>query len=102
MKSFTFIDLFAGIGGLRIGFEQACKKSGFVPSCVFTSEIKPHAVQILKQNFIGEKISDDITQIDTKDIPISTFCLQVFRARHFHLPENVWDFWTREARFFLK
>ena len=42
-KTIRFIDLFAGIGGIRQGFEQACKKKGYKSECVFTSEIKPYA-----------------------------------------------------------
>ena len=43
-----FIDLFAGIGGIRKGFELACKAKGLKSRCVFTSEIKPHAIEVLK------------------------------------------------------
>ena len=50
-KAIKFIDLFAGMGGLRIGFENAAKKLGLTPKCVFTSEIKPHACKIYEQNF---------------------------------------------------
>ena len=38
-----FIDLFAGMGGIRLGFEQAFKERGFETECVLTSEIKPYA-----------------------------------------------------------
>ena len=46
-----FIDLFAGIGGLRLGFEQAFQEAGFETECVLTSEIKPHAIRALRENF---------------------------------------------------
>lgn len=49
-KTVRFIDLFAGIGGTRKGFELACEENGLSSQCVFTSEIKPYAVDILKQN----------------------------------------------------
>ena len=38
-NNFTFIDLFACVGGIRLGFEQACKDLGLSAECVFTSEI---------------------------------------------------------------
>ena len=38
-----FIDLFAGIGGIRRGFEMACHNAGLECQCVFTSEIKPQS-----------------------------------------------------------
>ena len=40
MTKLKFIDLFAGLGGTRIGFEQACYESSIEPECVFSSEIK--------------------------------------------------------------
>jgi DNA (cytosine-5)-methyltransferase 1 len=40
-----FIDLFAGLGGIRLGFEQACQDRGIETECVLTSEIKPYAIQ---------------------------------------------------------
>lgn len=69
MKKIKFIDLFAGIGGIRKGFEQACLKNGYSSQCVFTSEIKESAIDVLKQNHPGEIISGDITKIDPKTIP---------------------------------
>lgn len=64
-----FIDLFAGIGGIRKGLELACADAGHTPVCVFTSEIKPYAVSVLRQNHPGEEIHGDITQIDGAAIP---------------------------------
>lgn len=62
MKKFTFIDLFAGIGGIRLGFERAGGE------CVFSSEIDKFACQTYQANF-GEYPSGDITKIEAKDIP---------------------------------
>lgn len=64
-----FIDLFAGIGGIRYGLEQAARGKGITPICVFTSEIKPSAVNVLRDNHPTETISGDITQIATANIP---------------------------------
>ena len=64
-----FIDLFAGIGGIRCGLEAAAKSKGLKPVCVFTSEIKPYAVSVLHDNHPGETITGDITKVDTKNIP---------------------------------
>ncbi|MCL2234910.1 MAG: DNA (cytosine-5-)-methyltransferase [Defluviitaleaceae bacterium] len=57
-----FIDLFAGIGGIRLGFEQ----SGM--ECVFSSEWDRFAAQTYQANF-GEIPHGDITQISAGDIP---------------------------------
>lgn len=64
-----FIDLFAGIGGIRLGLEQAANELGYETECVMTSEIKPSAIKVLKQNHPQETICGDITQIDSDDIP---------------------------------
>ena len=68
-KEITFIDLFAGIGGIRLGLERALKNAGYKTRCVFTSEIKESALSILKQNHPKEEICGDITAVDEKDIP---------------------------------
>lgn len=64
-SSFTFIDLFAGIGGMRMGFEAAGGE------CVFTSEWNKFSRQTYLANFPSENhdVVGDITQIDEKDIP---------------------------------
>lgn len=64
-----FIDLFAGIGGIRLGLEQALSMMGYESRCVFTSEIKKHAIRVLSQNHPNEPIYGDITQIPTDHIP---------------------------------
>lgn len=68
-KVLRFIDLFAGIGGIRCGLEQAAREAGLMPVCVFTSEIKPYAVKVLQDNHPAETITGDITKVDTKNIP---------------------------------
>lgn len=64
-----FIDLFAGIGGIRCGLEQAAKDKGMTPICVLTSEIKSYAVNVLRDNHPAETITGDITKVETKNIP---------------------------------
>lgn len=77
-----FIDLFAGMGGTRIGFEQACKDLKIESKCVFTSEVKPYAVDLYKHNFVDE-VSGDITKIDESDIPDFDFLLAGFPCQAF-------------------
>lgn len=83
MSNIKFIDLFAGLGGIRIGFEQACHELGLGAECVFTSEIKPHAVQVYQHNFGGEPVHGDITKIDENDIPDFDFLLGGFPCQAF-------------------
>lgn len=78
-----FIDLFAGIGGIRKGFENACKELGFETECVLTSEIKEHAIKILQQNHPNEVIEGDITKIKTDSIKDFDFLLAGFPCQPF-------------------
>ena len=57
-----FIDLFAGIGGIRLGFE----KHGY--KCVYSNEIDDHACEMYKANF-GDNPKGDITMVNANDIP---------------------------------
>ncbi|NDV64884.1 DNA (cytosine-5-)-methyltransferase [Bacteroides sp. 224] len=82
-QKIRFVDLFAGIGGIRCGFEQAAKEFGWKTECVLTSEIKPHAIEILKQNYPNEKISGDITKIPSAEIPDFDFLLAGFPCQAF-------------------
>jgi DNA (cytosine-5)-methyltransferase 1 len=65
MSDFTFIDLFAGIGGMRLGFEGAGGK------CVFTSEWDTYSNRTYRANFPADthQIVGDITKIAADQIP---------------------------------
>jgi len=69
MDKVRFIDLFAGIGGIRKGFELGCTQFGIKTECVFTSEIKPHAIKVLNANHPTEEVYGDITKIESSSIP---------------------------------
>lgn len=60
--SFTFIDLFAGIGGFRIPLQEEGGK------CIFSSEFNPHAQYVYNSNY-GEFPFGDITKIPIDSIP---------------------------------
>ena len=76
MNTLKSIDLFAGIGGIRLGFEQAF---GNKISTIFVSEWDQHAQKTYKANFHDEfLIAGDITQIDEKNIPTFDICLAGF------------------------
>lgn len=94
-----FIDLFAGIGGIRCGLELAAHEAGYKTECVFTSEIKKHAIKVLKQNHPNELINGDITQVNEKEIPDFDICCAGFPCQSFFrrrkkigLYRNTWYF----------
>ena len=77
------IDLFAGLGGIRLGFGQGMHEAGFDVSCVFASEIKKYAVIAYQGYFGNEKLYGDITQIDASCIPDFDFLLAGFPCQPF-------------------
>lgn len=77
---FTFIDLFAGIGGIRKGFEQAGGK------CLYTSEWDLYAQKTYSNNYPSEHlINGDITKVDAKDIPDHDVLLAGFPCQPFSI-----------------
>lgn len=83
MKSIKFIDLFAGMGGFRLGFEQAVLEHNSHPICVFSSEIKPYAIQVYKDNYKDEQVAGDITEISSSEIPDFDVLLAGFPCQAF-------------------
>lgn len=77
-REFTFIDLFAGIGGIRIAFERTGAK------CVFSSEWDKDCQTMYKANF-GETPAGDITKIDAKEIPTHDILTGGFPCQSFSI-----------------
>jgi len=78
-----FIDLFAGLGGIRLGFENVFNKLGYETECVMTSEIKPYALETLKHNFKHNFLAGDIFEIKNEFIPDFDFLLGGFPCQPF-------------------
>lgn len=76
---FKGIDLFAGIGGIRLGFEKAFKED---ISFVFSSEIDKYAKMTYSENF-GEMPHGDISKINPVDIPVFDILLAGFPCQPF-------------------
>lgn len=77
---FTFIDLFAGIGGIRTAFEDV----GGV--CIYTSEWDKYAQKTYTANFAGSHaITGDITKVAAKEIPDHDVLLAGFPCQPFSI-----------------
>lgn len=78
--SFRFIDLFAGIGGLRRGFEDLGGR------CVFTSEWDKYSQQTYLANFACDhRVEGDITKVPVSDIPAHDLLLAGFPCQPFSI-----------------
>lgn len=77
-SKFSFIDLFAGIGGIRLGFESVGGE------CIFSSEFDEDACRTYEANF-GEHPAGDITKIDAEDIPDFDILLGGFPCQAFSI-----------------
>ena len=77
-SKFTFIDLFAGIGGMRLAFEQAGGK------CVYSNEWNKYSQQTYFANF-GEQPDGDITQVNENDIPDHDILVAGFPCQPFSI-----------------
>ena len=77
-ENFTFIDLFAGIGGLRQAFESSGGK------CLFSSEWNKFSQQTYEANF-GDVPHGDITEIDENEIPDHDILVGGFPCQPFSL-----------------
>lgn len=82
-KKYKSVDLFAGIGGIRLGFEKAF---GASIETVFVSECDIHAQKTYQANFKNNfAISGDITEVDENTVPEFDICLAGFPCQAFSL-----------------
>lgn len=77
-SAFTFIDLFAGIGGIRIAYEQAGGR------CVYSNEWNKYSQQTYFANF-GEQPDGDITKVDENSIPDHDILVAGFPCQPFSI-----------------
>lgn len=76
-KKYTFIDLFAGLGGFHFALQQlGCE-------CVFASELKPDLQQLYRINHPNTPVYGDITQIEPSEIPVHDILCAGFPCQPF-------------------
>jgi len=77
-SQFTFIDLFAGIGGMRLAYENVGGR------CVYSNEWNKYSQQTYYVNF-GEQPEGDITKVDAKTIPDHDILVAGFPCQPFSI-----------------
>lgn len=78
VEKFRFIDLFAGIGGMRLAFEKAGGR------CVYSSEWNKYSQQTYFANF-GDQPDGDITKVKASDIPDHDILVAGFPCQPFSI-----------------
>ena len=81
-NTIRFVDLFSGLGGTRLGLEQACDELGLEHECVLSSDKKKSAAKAYKHNF-NEDVFPDVTQIDETEMKDFDFLLAGFPCQPF-------------------
>jgi len=79
-NAIKIIDLFAGIGGIRLGFQNVTTRP---IECVFSSEWNRYSVQTYQANHGLEVVHGDITKVDEKDVPHHDILLAGFPCQPF-------------------
>ena len=78
LEGYTFIDLFAGLGGFRLALESLGAK------CIYSNEWDEPVQKVYKANF-GETPDGDITKVDEKDIPLHDILCAGFPCQAFSI-----------------
>ena len=76
---FSFVDIFAGIGGMRLGFEAIGGE------CLFTCEWNKYSQRTYRANFGDEEIVGDIRQVSPQDVPHHDILLAGFPCQPFSI-----------------
>jgi len=86
-KTIKVIDLFAGIGGIRLGFQNAAKEYDLNVDCVYTSEIDKYACITYAKNYPSDNHNplNDITKLDEKLVPDFDVVLAGFPCQAFSI-----------------
>ncbi len=85
MKSYKFIDLFAGLGGFRVAFESECKKRNLSSKCVYVAEINEKVIKTYRANHEhkeNEKIGN-IRDVPPEQVPKHDFLFAGFPCQTF-------------------
>lgn len=86
-KTFKIIDLFAGVGGIRLGLDRASKQFGYSTQCVYTSEIDKYASETYRKNFPDDNHDplNDVTKCDETELEDFNILLAGFPCQAFSI-----------------
>lgn len=100
-QKLTCADLFCGIGGFRLAFEQACAEFGIVAETIFSCDIDDACARAYAANF-GDVPAGDITTIESSDMPSHDLLLAGFPCQPFSIIGDMEGFLdsTRGTLFF--
>lgn len=96
-----FIDLFCGLGGIRLGFQKALKNHQLDSHCILSSDIKNIAIKTYETNF-NEEVKGDIRNIDENNIPDFDVLLAGFPCQAFSTAGKRMGFEDTRGTLFLK
>lgn len=88
MEEIRFVDLFCGIGGFRVAFEEACNELNLKPKCEFSSDIDKYCQDSYEANF-GERPYGDIQQVKAEDVPDHDILFAGFPCQPFSIIGNM-------------
>ena len=83
-KLLRYIDLFCGIGGFRVAIQQAAPECGFVPACVFSSDIDQECQKAYEAKFPAI-LTGDIRAVEANSIPDHDLLLGGFPCEPFSI-----------------
>jgi DNA (cytosine-5)-methyltransferase 1 len=83
LKKIKILDLFSGLGGMKLGFSEAALTHGYETETIAFSDLKTHSQSVLTLNFPNIPILHDITKIDEKELPDFDFLLGGFPCQSF-------------------
>lgn len=83
-KRLRFIDLFCGIGGVHVAFEQACQELGLESRAVFASDIDEECRRAYEANF-SLPVEGDITKVNADAVPYHEVLLPGFPCQPFSI-----------------
>lgn len=87
ISKIKIIDLFAGVGGIRLGFERAANKNNIDVECIYTSEIDKYAAETYLKNFPNDNHNplNDITKCDETKLSDFNVLLAGFPCQAFSI-----------------